>query len=744
MLGDAFLTIAADEAAEDIAGDEAGDPAPSGGLLKWLQFAGVWIASSFFGESDRWFLWSPVLLGFGIALYFGLAFEPPLWAAPVALALSAVALFLLRLRGPSAVLAAAIFCIAIGFAAATLRNWSVAAPVLEKPWTGELTGRLVETELTDKGALSALFEPLSMQGLDKSAMPARVRLTIRMAGVAIAPGETLRLRGRLLPPPEPVEPGGFDYARQVWFQSLGGVGYAFTAPVFVAPPPDDWTTWLAALRAKITARVQTGIGGAAGAVAAALITGEQRAIPETAVADLRNAGLSHVLSISGLHMVLFGGSLFWLVRAGLALVPALALRFPIKKWGAAAALLGATGYLMISGAGVATQRSYIMIALMFVAVLLDRPALSMRNVALAALLVLVWQPESLLGASFHMSFAAVVALIAFYESPLVQRLTAAARGTGDGYVASLLRFAGGHVAGILLTTTVAGFATGAYAAFHFDRIAIYGMAGNMGALPIVSAVVMPAALAVLVLMPFGLDAPALWVMGQGVDAMLWVAHVVSGWNGADRLVASAPMISLVLVTLGGLWLALWRGSWRFIGIAPLVLGFALWGTDNRPDILIDRDGALVAIRASDGALTLTAARPAYTAEQWLRHDGDARPPAEAAKTNRMSCDALGCVWREEGRPVVALPKTLEALKDDCRKADIVILGIGMPRALRRQCGALEVVDYFDLWRNGAIALHIAPDGTVTRETSRDARGDRPWVQRKRTKTEIAEADSADQ
>jgi competence protein ComEC len=622
----------------------------------------------------------------------------------------------------------ALFCIAIGFAAAALRNWSVAAPVLEKAWTGELTGRLVETELTQKGALSVLIAPLSMQRLAADAMPARVRLSIRMAGVSVTPGETLRLRARLLPPPEPVEPGGFDYARQVWFQSLGGVGYAFTAPVVVAAPPDDWATWLAALRARITARVQTGIGGAAGAVSAALITGEQRAIPETAVVDLRNAGLSHVLSISGLHMVLFGGSLFWLVRAGLALAPALALRFPVKKWGAAAALLGATGYLLISGAEVATQRAYIMIGLMFVAVLLDRPALSMRNVALAALVVLLWQPESLLGASFHMSFAAVVALIAFYESPMIQRFGAAARGRGDGYVFGLLRFAANHVVGILLTTTVAGFATGAYAAFHFDRIAIYGMAGNMGALPIVSAVVMPAALAVLVLMPFGLEAPALWVMGKGVDAMLWVAHIVSGWNGADRMIATAPMASLVLVTLGGLWLALWRGNWRWLGVAPLLLGFALWGTDRRPDILVDRDGALVAIRAGNGTLALSAARPAYTAEQWLRHDGDRRKPAEAAKTKNIACDALGCVWREEGRPVVALPATLDALADDCRKADIVISGIGIPRALRATCAARTVVDYFDLWRNGAVALYIAPDGSITRETARDLRGDRPWVQ----------------
>lgn len=728
------MTITSDEIAKDPF--TRADAASTGWLLwaaQGLRSVAPWLAASFFGESDRWFLWSPVLLGFGVTLYFGLPFEPPLWAALVALGLSGAVLFPLRHKGASAVLIAAIVCISIGFFAATLRAWSVDAPVLEKTWTGELTGRLLETERTQKGALSVLIAPLAMQGLPGEAMPARVRLSIRMAGVDIAPGETLRLRGRLLPPPEPVEPGGFDYARQVWFQSLGGVGYAFTAPVVVAPAPGDWATWLTALRAKITTRVQTGIGGAAGAISAALITGEQRSIPQQAIEDLRNAGLSHVLSISGLHMVLFGGSLFWLVRAGLALAPALALRFPIKKWGAAAALLGATGYLLISGAEVATQRSYIMIALMFVAILLDRPALSMRNVALAAIIVLLWQPESLLGASFHMSFAAVVALIAFYESPVIQRLTTSARGRGDGYFIGLVRFAANHVVGILLTTTIAGFATGAYAAFHFDRVAIYGMAGNMGALPIVSVVVMPAALAVLVLMPFGLDGPALWVMGKGVDAMLWVAHIVSSWNGADRMIATAPMASLILVTLGGLWLALWNMHWRWLGAAPLILGLALWGADRRPDILIDRDGGLVAIRTSGGALALTSARPDYTAEQWLRHDGDERSPAQAVvsrlDSNPMRCDALGCIWSEQGGPVIALPKTLEALAEDCRKADIVIAPMGLPRRMRAGCGAAHVIDFFDLWRNGAAAFHIEPDGTITRETSRALRGDRPWVQR---------------
>ena len=731
-------------AATDAESEEAVNGSGEGAVFLRLRQGAGYLAASFFGETDRWFLWSPALFGIGIAFYFSLSFEPAPWVAVVAPLASGLWLAFALRREKTTVFAAAFFCVALGFGLACVRTAVVAAPVVQKPWNGTIEGQVVEVERTEKGAFAVTLQPLSMERVAAADLPARVRLQVRFPDIAIEPGETIRLRGRVMPPPEPVEPGGFDYARQVWFERLGGVGFAFAAPERIAPPPEDWTTALASLRHEITARVQTEIGGASGAIAAALITGEQRAIPGWAAADLRSAGLAHVLSISGLHMVLFGGSLFWLVRAGFALVPAIALRYPIKKWGAAAALLGSTGYLLISGAEVATQRSWIMIALMFVAVIFDRPALSMRNVALAALVVLAWRPESLLGVSFQMSFAAVVALIAFYESPLAQRFAAAAGESGEGLIVVGLRFCFRYLAGILLTTTIAGFATGAYAAFHFDRVAVYGMAGNLGALPIVSVMIMPAALVAMILMPFGLDAPALWIMGKGVDGMLWVAHEVAGWQGADRLVASAPMISLELLTLGGLWLALWRGSWRFAGIAPMALAIALWGTPARPDLLVDRDGALAALRGADGALHLTAKRSSYAAEQWLRHDGDPRMPNEAVGSPFLGCDSRGCVWREPGRPLVAFPEGLEALSDDCAKADIIIATMPVPRRVRARCRARLVVDRFDLWRNGAIAVYYGENGEMKMETSRDARGRRPWVQRQFTARLSHDEHAADQ
>ena len=593
--------------------------------------------------------------------------------------------------------------------------------------SGELVGLVLSAERTETGALSAVLVPVSFAGLPSERLPAKVRLNVRLRDAALRPGAEVRLRARLMPPPEPVLPNGFDFARQAWFSSIGAVGFAYTAPEEAAPPSGVGEL-LTVLRMKIGERMRSQIGGTSGAVAAALVTGERASIPDEVSADLRAAGIYHVLSISGLHMVLFAGSLFWVVRTFLVLLPGLALRYPVKKWAAAVAILGATFYLLISGGAVATQRAWIMICLMFLAVLLDRPALSMRNVMLAATVILMWRPESLIGASFQMSFAAVIALIAFYESEPVRKWSSRPRATG---IEALVSRGAGYILGIALTSIVAGAATGVIAAFHFNRIAIYGLAGNMAAMPLVGIVVMPMALLALLLMPFGLDGPALWLMGKGVDGMLAVAHEVAAWQGADRHVPAAPLSALVIAVFGALWLTLWRAHWRYAGLVPIAVGLGLWGSATPPDILIDRDAALFAVRTADGNLALTAPRPSYTAEQWLRYEGDTRTVREAARSEFIGCDRGGCVYREEGRPVVAFPSSLAAVVEDCEKADIVAAAVPVPRHIRNDCGARLLLDYFFFWRNGATTITLAPDGAFRIHTARELRGERPWVQRSR-------------
>ena len=531
-----------------------------------------------------------------------------------------------------------------------------------------------------------------------------------------------------MPPPEPVHPRGFDFARFAWFEGIGAVGFAYTLPEEISPPGMNAATLLANLRISIGDRIRGVIGGVSGSVAAALVNGERASIPDRVSDELRASGIYHVLSISGLHMVLFGGSLFWISRVFFVLIPGLALRYPIRKWAAAVALVGATFYLLISGAEVATQRAWIMIALMFVAMLLDRPALSMRNVMLAAVLILLWRPESLLGASFQMSFAAVIALIAFYESKTVKRWVFPSQ-RDRGFLIAAPRWLFAYALGTALTSIIAGMATGVIAAYHFNRIAVYGLAGNMAIMPFVGILVMPMALLSLVLMPFGLEAPALWIMEIGIDGMLAVAHEVASWQGADRLIREAPFHALMLAIGGGLWLVIWREKWRYLGLFPIILGLVMWDMAPRYDVLVDRDAALFAVRNAEGQLALTAARPAYAAENWLRMEGDGRKPREAANSEMLRCDVAGCAYQEAGKKVIAIPMTLDGVAEDCAIATIVIAKVPVPRSMRKECGADLLLDYFYFWRNGATGIILQDDGGISIETARDVRGSRPWVQR---------------
>ena len=458
-----------------------------------LERALSYLAAALEAERDRWFLWVPVCFGVGIALYFGLASEPTI-AVSVAPLIGAVG-FLLMARGRSValLLSFAVFWAALGFLNAKLRTYWVKSPVLVQETRAVWIEGWLETlsPQLPKG-YRLILRPYAMDGVDAEAIPYHVRVTARFDGLDYGAGTALRLRAVLRPVPEPVAPGGFDFARRAWFERLGAVGYALGAPTIVSAPreaPLGLRIWaqIDRLRAGVEARLRRALPGSAGAIANALITGERSAIPEQTLEALRHSGLAHVLAISGLHMALIAGTLFWCVRAGFAALPALALRYPIKKWSAVIALAGAAFYLLLSGAGIATQRAFLMMAVMFVAILLDRPALTLRNVALAGLVILVMLPESLFNVSFQMSFAATVALVAFYEGMSGRIPSESPAGLGS----RLLHRGWRYVAGIALTTLVASIAVAPFAAYHFHKVAQYSLFANLAAMPIVGLMIMP-------------------------------------------------------------------------------------------------------------------------------------------------------------------------------------------------------------------------------------------------------------
>jgi competence protein ComEC len=687
----------------------------------------------FLAERDRWVLWLPVLFGFGIAVYFSLAMEPPLWLGPAGVAAVLAAAFFVRKSGREwggagfGVLVMA-GMVAAGFTAAQWRTAGVSAPVLEKrigPTT--VSGRVIGVEsFTDSRRIT--IERPRISNLRLGLEPEKVRLKLRGNQPRISPGQWLRVRAILTPPPPPAQPGGFDFQRHSYFRQLGGYGFSIGTAEIIGDGKDGLdflTLGLARVRQAVTERVLAALDGPAGAVAAALMTGDRSSIPGALMDSMRDSGLAHLLAISGLHIGLMAGILFFGLRVLLALSAPLALHFPIKKWAAAAAIAGAFAYALIAGATVPTQRAFLMVGLVLLAVLVDRKGLSVRLVAWAALVIMVLRPESLLGASFQMSFAAVIALIAAYEwiserrrkaDYVDRRLPAWARGVGL------------YLAGVALTTVIAGAATAPFAIYHFNRFADYGLAANLMAVPVTALWVMPWAVAAFVLMPFGLEGLALTPMGWGLEVVIAVAEIVSSWPGAVTLLPSMPTMALAAVAIGGLWLCLWRRRWRILGLAGIALGLAAIAVIQPPDILIDGGGRLMAVRSADGSVAVSSQRRARFIRQiWLRRFGQDQalakwPATGTSPDQRLSCDLQGCLYRAGGR-TAALAYGEGALAEDCWAVDVVVSVVPVRRACPASVG---VVDRFDLWRLGGHALWLNENG-VRIETVNGARGNRPWV-----------------
>ncbi len=672
-------------------------------------------------EQERWFLWMPVLLGLGIGLYFSLPAEPHVLTALAPLAI-VLALLPAAPRRMGVMLAlTALAAASVGFALAKLRVEWVRAPVLAKQMSSvEVRGyvELVEPKAT-RGQRVTL-RVTAIGDLPPEARPYRVRVSTGKTTPGLQAGSPVHMRATLMPPAEPALPGDYDFGRQAWFLRLGALGYTWTAAEIdaaAATPPWDLRAWAAVerLRARIALRVMAVLPGQTGAITLSLITGERSGITDATNNAFRDSGLLHILSISGLHMAVMAGAVFYLVRLILAAFPSLALVYPIKKWSAAAAMVGTLAYLLISGSAFATVRSAIMIAIMFLAVILERPALALRNVVLAAALILVLFPESLFDVGFQMSFAAVVALISVYEA-------LRGRGTMFSRRGPVTRFAL-FMGGIVLSTLIASVAVAPFAAYYFHKSQQYAVLANLVAIPICDLIVMPAALAALILMPLGLEAPPLWVMGWGVDAMLWTAERVAALPGAVLRIPAMPTAAFLLMIAGGLWLALWQTRWRLAGAALIAAGLALAPTLRLPDLLVGRDGALVAVREEGGQLSAVGGgRASFELGRWLEHDGDQRTPKEAGKAAGFLCDAVGCRTRVKGL-TVAVAQRPAAFADDCRRASILVASIVSPKS----CSAPKaVVDFFAARREGTHALYIEDDGRIRIETVARTRGQRPW------------------
>ncbi len=706
----------------------AGQPAAG-----WASRAGhfaddarAWVAAALHAEADNGRLapWLSVAFGTGVLLYFVAPSEPVL-AAPVMLTVLLAGLAWASRERPFVFpLLLALIAVAAGFATGCVRAALVAHKPLSFERTVTVQGYVEERDATERSDRIVLHVT-GAKGRGASDVPERVRIAFRR-GSAPAVGTHIETLARLSPPVGPVRPGGYDYARGIYFQGIGATGFSYGMSRLAAADPAPFTIRIRAgietMRRSLTDRIRMLVPGETGAIAAALITGVRDTISTETNEAMRVSGLYHLLSISGLHMALIAGVLFAMIRGSLALVPAFALRRPIKKWAAVAAFAGCAFYLVLSGAEVATQRSFIMIAIVLGGVLIDRPALTVRTLAVAAFAVLLLQPEALLSPSFQMSFAATLALVALYERYVVLLVVPPVPG-GGGFA----HFSERALRWILLgaaTSLFAGIATAAYVAFHFQRVAPYSVIANLLAMPLISFVIMPAGLLAVLLLPFGYDALGWKVMGAGIEGMLKIAQWVVSFPGADGRFAAFGAGALLFATAGILLLALPVSKLRYAGVPFMAAAFLLAVTAPRPDVLIDASGETVAVRGADGRLQiLGVSGNRFVAESWLAADADTRKASKELEAG-FSCDARVCAGSLADGTKIAIARQREAFAENCPGVALVISRFGPIKGC-----ATPSVDRTTLRSTGALALW-RKDGAWVAEPSRALYADRPWYGRR--------------
>jgi competence protein ComEC len=686
-------------------------------------------------QHGRFAPWLAVALGIGVLWYFHLPEEPgwqPLWLVPVLAASGLVMARRWLLAGWLTGLAAALL---LGFGAAAWHAGRQPPPLLLPFGAVTVSGLVEEVQPLPEGRRVTLGEARLDGG---EAVPRRLRVRLRNEDPARpTPGDRITVRALLRPPGAPAVPGGWDFQRAAYFSGLGGSGFAL-GPAALAPGQGEGAPPLAGLRARLDTDVAAAIPGPAGAVAAALLSGTQTAIPPAEMQAMRDSGLAHLLSVSGLHMAIVIGVVFAALRALLALLPWVALRVPGKPVAALVALAAGGFYMVLTGSQVPMQRCLGMAALMTLAMLAGRRVLSLRVLAIAAAAVLLAAPAELLGPSFQMSFAAVLALIAGHEA-LRGRLAAFRQ--GGSTAGRPWRRVALLVFGLMLTSLLAGAATAPFGLHHFGRLQFYGVLANAVAVPLTSVLVMPAGLLAMLGLPFGLEAGPLWAMGWGTEGILRIARAVAAWPEAAPILPPLPAWGLALASFGFCWLCLWRARLRLLGL-PLILGGLGAGLATPPpDLLVSADARIVALRTADGVfLHRLAGGTAFTRDAMLRAMGVASaqplPESGAEAGGAIRCTPAACRFQPRPDTAAAVllrsppaprgrraaPPEPAAVAAAC--GDAVLLVALEP--IRPGCAESASIDRFAMWRDGAQAVWLRRDGAALL-SDRSFRGNRPWV-----------------
>jgi competence protein ComEC len=691
-------------------------------------------------QLDRVFIWTPVAFGLGAALYLGWKTEPPFWPAAAAALALGVASAAVAWRGGWRALQAALLLTAVvaaGFCVAKLRSDHVSAPILPAGLgVADVQGWVVDVDTPSQSGPRLLIAPTSISHLSTDQLPLRVRI-VMPPGAFVAPGQAIEVKALLDPPPAPAAPGAYDFARDAWFAGEGGVGLARTAPQVIAAPTPPWPLrlvmavnafrWATAERlAADMDAVMDGRAGDAAGLAIAVTTSHQDWLSAEVRNDLRASGLAHMLAIAGLHTAALSGFVFFSIRFLIAAWPWLAVRVNGKKVAAVAGLLAVGGYLVLSGAHPPARRAAITAAVAFTSILLDRRAVSLRSLALAALIVLVTEPEVVVQPGFEMSFCATASLVA-----LAEVWPRASRPVGVPWPIAFFQRSKDWLIALFLVSLVAGAATGPFAIQHFNRIANFGVFANLTADLVASVAMMPALAVALLLEPFGhgLARPALFVAGWAARAIIGLGKLFATAPGAASTASAAPQIALILSYFGILFVCLWKGRLRWIGL-PLAAAVAFWPRPAPPLIWVADDGADAAIVSRGQEVALRPGVRAYATDLWAQRRGLVVPAdMTTARGALFDCDYWSCEARPGVSPALSIWWTRRQPKPDrlaelCAGSDILVLRADV--TLPSSCRDALVLRPGDFAANGAAEIYPAGRGWRV-AWSQPLRGARPWT-----------------
>ncbi|MDX8495409.1 ComEC/Rec2 family competence protein [Mesorhizobium sp. VK22B] len=704
-------------------------------------------------ELDRGigFLLVPVFLAAGVIFYFSLNTEPDLYRPLAAVALMAVCAVISRSWPKTHLLFMAALLCASGFVAAKVETWRTATPMLGSEIQTRLTGRVVIAEEMANGRVRLTIDLISTAHPTLRYAPDRVRLSARRIPPDMKAGSLVTGYARLLPPTGPVRPESYDFSFDSYFSGIGGSGFFLDDPKVISTtdpaPGASIASAIENARENIADHIRSTVGGPEGEIAAALIVGVRAGIPEDINEAMRRTGIYHIISISGLHMALVAGTIMLLLRGALALFPDFSSRRPVKKYAAAIALVSIAAYLVISGVVVAAERSFIMLAVMLVAVLFDRAALTMRNLAISAIAVILVSPHEVVGPSFQMSFAATAALVGAYAGWADYR---ADKVRAPPAKRSFLRFLSRKLAvgagGAAMTSIIAGSATALFAIWHFQRVSPLSLLANLAIMPIVT-VVMFLAVASAVMMPFGFDGPFLYLMGKGLTAMIAISAWISQWSPVDAVglisIRSVLLATIALVT------ATMATTWLRLAAIPFAVAALLTIPQVRtPDLLISEDAHLVAMPIGGGELAINRARSnEFTTDNWKRAlKAEAIVPPETFAKDALDiadpvnlppgspfyCIGDLCIGRHPSGAIVALAENRESARPACGFADLVVINDATAYNPCRDPRVL-VVTKRQLARDGSAAVFFDPQSATARPAIRYAvqKPYRPWHEQRR-------------